>query len=792
MAISQADGTIILETAVDTSGVERDLSKVRQSAERVGDAKFAAKLQREFDKVSQKARDTEAEIRSIYARLDELAAGAFKAPDTGEPVYLKAEQAEVEKLTARLGELEQQLSNSSARASELASEMQNVAGAPVQNDVVDVTSQLGDASNNAGDLGENAEEATTSLMMTGVSDAIGRVGTAIEKTSKRILGLIRRVFIFTVITKALRSVRENISSVLMSNEDFRNSLYRLQAALWTAFAPIFDFVIPAIKTLIDWISSAVIAIGRFVGMLLGKSYDQLTEQGKALKQQSDNYKSVGKSAGGAAKSMGKVTDEAKKQLAAFDELNILTEENAEANANAGAGGGGAPSDAWAAGDNNIAGKVNEQLAEIIKIVGGALAALGVVLLLFGHIGYGLAFIIAGASMFVTGEAAVGGFDSGSIKTELAKLGQIFGAFLGIIGVILLMTGNLVKGISLIIAGFSIFGVSEQILDENKISTLIGAWSSQYAAELAVSGGLLLVVGITLLATGVGVPIGLGLVVAGAGLLGYGISKEPDWGAFFNLVWLQVQSDWNQILQWFEEANKKHYENLLYVYGVIGEWLEKVWSSVWGWLTETWNNIGGWLGETGKNIANWFSQTFGGIAGWLKEAWQNVVKFFKDNIAPVFTLEWWKNLARNAGNGLIAGFEAALNGVISLFEKTINWIVRSVNSIGFDIPSFLGGGHVGFNLKEVSFSRVTIPRLATGGIVPRATLAMVGENGREAVLPLENNTEWMDMLADKLLSRLGTFGGDQMTVIQLDGREFGRAVVKYGNSQNRIIGAKFTD
>lgn len=48
-----------------------------------------------------------------------------------------------------------------------------------------------------------------------------------------------------------------------------------------------------------------------------------------------------------------------------------------------------------------------------------------------------------------------------------------------------------------------------------------------------------------------------------------------------------------------------------------------------------------------------------------------------------------------------------------------------------------------------FPGISIPRLARGGIVNRATLAQIGEAGREAVLPLERNTGWMDLLAQKI-------------------------------------------
>ena len=66
----------------------------------------------------------------------------------------------------------------------------------------------------------------------------------------------------------------------------------------------------------------------------------------------------------------------------------------------------------------------------------------------------------------------------------------------------------------------------------------------------------------------------------------------------------------------------------------------------------------------------------------------------------------------------------------------------------------------------------IPKLAMGGIVNRpgrGVPAIIGEAGAEAVLPLENNTEWMDILADKI-------GGNVTIPIILDGKKIATYVV----------------
>lgn len=98
-----------------------------------------------------------------------------------------------------------------------------------------------------------------------------------------------------------------------------------------------------------------------------------------------------------------------------------------------------------------------------------------------------------------------------------------------------------------------------------------------------------------------------------------------------------------------------------------------------------------------------------------------------------------------------GFRNFFKGFINVIIDGVNAIIKGINKISFDIPDWvpvIGGGKFGFNIPM-------IPKLAKGGIVDRATLAMIGEQGREAVVPLENNTAWIDELARKINGAGGT-------------------------------------
>jgi hypothetical protein len=79
----------------------------------------------------------------------------------------------------------------------------------------------------------------------------------------------------------------------------------------------------------------------------------------------------------------------------------------------------------------------------------------------------------------------------------------------------------------------------------------------------------------------------------------------------------------------------------------------------------------------------------------------------------------------------------------------------------------------------------IPKLARGGIVDQATLALIGERGKEAVVPLENNTEWIDKLVERLTSRQQA---PSKIVLMLDGKELGWANINTINNITRQTGA----
>jgi hypothetical protein len=163
---------------------------------------------------------------------------------------------------------------------------------------------------------------------------------------------------------------------------------------------------------------------------------------------------------------------------------------------------------------------------------------------------------------------------------------------------------------------------------------------------------------------------------------------------------------------------------------------------------------------------------------ISNTWNSISKWFKTSVAPKFTVKFWTDKF----NTIKDGAKAAFNGVISIVERAINGIVNKLNTLSWRIPDWVpqfGGKRFGF-----SISTVRIPRLATGGVVTASTLANIGENGREAVLPLDNNTGWMDTLADRIASRNQA---PSKIVLKVGERELGWASIKGINQITKQTG-----
>lgn len=144
--------------------------------------------------------------------------------------------------------------------------------------------------------------------------------------------------------------------------------------------------------------------------------------------------------------------------------------------------------------------------------------------------------------------------------------------------------------------------------------------------------------------------------------------------------------------------------------------------------------------------------FGGISefiGGTVSGISSVIQGGLDLISSIWSGSWEGVVSsfENIFGGIAEICKAPINGVISILNSCID----AINSVSVDIPDYvplIGGKHFGFDLGH-------IPMLAKGGVVSRATTAVVGEAGKEAVMPLERNTGWIGKLASQISSYIGS-------------------------------------
>ncbi|WP_421434055.1 hypothetical protein [Streptococcus suis] len=240
---------------------------------------------------------------------------------------------------------------------------------------------------------------------------------------------------------------------------------------------------------------------------------------------------------------------------------------------------------------------------------------------------------------------------------------------------------------------------------------------------------------------------------------------------------------------------------MFVWNVILSFLKGVWNTIvailqagWDAIVRIFQGLGKWFGERWKDVENifsnvgrWFGQKFSEAWNGITNAFSNVVGFFRsiyDNI-----VSWFSNIGGAVATAVSGAFRYAMNGVFATIENAVNGFIGMINGvIGLinNIP--------GVSLGSIGY--VNLPRLARGGIVDSPTVAMIGEAGKEVVMPLENTGFLQTMgrvvggavvnaLGGGLPQSSGLPSGD--IVIMIGGREFGRFAIDEINKAQEQAG-----
>lgn len=547
-----------------------------------------------------------------------------------------------------------------------------------------------------------------------------------------------------------------------------------------------------VTALVQQIPTLVIAVysmivGLFKGIVLGIKALFTGGTTKAAEVIKKNIQGMSSGAGSAAKNMNKVADatkkvgkEAKKTLASFDEINILSSNNGSGSGgktptvpsvDAGAigGGGGGLGDI-----GGLAQEIDSTLIGIMAIAGSALVAIGLLLMFSGNIPYGIGYIIAGAITFgvaaaQSGKTSVASEVIGMLETVMAAAG---GALLAL-GIILLWIGGVVgKGVAIgmIIAGAGLFASAVATKSAFSPDDIAG-WLSLI---IGVASGALLALGIILCMVG-STPLGVGMIIAGAiGLvsafaLNYNevTDKITGWvavimaiaGASLLVLGIVLTCSGNLVLgiPLILAGAVALVTPIALNWDIIKEKATSIFDAIFNWI-KTWgllvlgiilciSGVGIPLGialikKGAGSLTEAQDPLWETIVDKVKDVWARIKEFWNQHIAKWFTKEHWAGLARNMMNGLIEKIEQGLNKLLSKFHDS---------KIGQALDYISGG--LGFTIPN----SISIPRLARGAVIPpnREFLAVLGDQKHGT--NIEAPAELIKQMAMEAMLEIGMTG-----------------------------------
>nr|DAG82816.1 MAG TPA: minor tail protein [Caudoviricetes sp.] len=578
-----ADGSIVFSAEIDDKQAQAELKKLEAKIEKLN-SKIYEKRQAQLPLVEQ-SKQLGAALDAAQQKLEDMRNGTSF-------YYTKSQIKDQEKEVKILDKQFQALNNRIDKIGEsIASDTRNLDGMKAT----------------AGEL--SGQIAVAKNQTNGMSDAAEEASKRMDKFGQHVKALAKRVLVFSLITAGLRALKDYLWEAIKTNNEAVAAIARLKGALMTLAQPIVEVVIPAFTLLINVLTRIVTAVARLVSMLFGTTIQKSAAGAKALNKQKNAIEDVGEAA-----------EEASGSLADFDELTTISYSDNKSSGSGGLGDMGLDTSGGIAPD--FTSMIDDGLSAILELfTGAALLALGAILTFSGaNIPLGIALMVLGA--IAIWDAISENWDA--IKEMLqGPLGwavAVISTALLVIGAILIFTGaNVPLGIGLLIAGA--IGLATTVAANWNF--IVEALQGPLGLVMGLLGAAFLVLGIVLLFTGVGVPLGLGLILIGAASLAAAIA--PNW----NFLKDKLVECWNSIKNWWNTKVKKF---------VSEHWWAKLGLDIIGGLLS--GLINKW-----KAVVSWVTSA----VKWITNAFSNVLNFFSGGKGTFAT-------RNNLGSGGIGGYK----------------------------------------------------------------------------------------------------------------------------------------
>lgn len=577
------------------------------------------------------------------------------------------------------------------------------------------------------------------------ANGIAKTGSELSNTEKV---MARYIAIQQQTATASGDLARTLNSPANQLRVLQNNLNLLKIELGNAFMPIVQVVLPILNSFVQALVKVTSIVARFMNALFGTSAsssagstaDAIGGVSSAVNGVSDAYNNAGDSAKKAAK-------DAKGFLAGFDEINKVNQNSSDSDSGSGSSSGGSAggidiptfnTEEQEGALSELAGKVEEFALKVrntfISIANFIKEHKEIIISLVSGLVAGVIGIFVAANWGTIVSTISGIFIPLITWFKNLALAMEFSTPLKVFSYGLFGISPIALAIVAIIAAVTAAVVYLWQTSDTFRQSLIDGWNALISALTpyweAIKGALIL--------------IGDLLITFLKPIL---FILWDAWCTVVDNIVKITMSLWTNciapVVQFLGECLKKIIDGLSEIWQAWKPTIEKIGEILVGIWNTCLKPVVNWLG-------NEFIQAFRNVGNYIKPILDSLKTMFGgliDFIVGVFTGNWQK-----AWQGVQNIFKGIFDGLVNIAKKPINSIIDAINTMikglnKIKLPDWVPGlGGKGINIP-------TIPKLAKGGIIDSPTIAMVGEAGKEAVMPLENNTGWITDLANKVAERL---------------------------------------
>lgn len=822
-----ADGSIIIKTEIDDKQAQNELNRLTKKIDSLND-KISDKKQQAMPLVEQS--------RQIAANLDEAKSKLLQMK-SGDAFFTSSAIKDQEQTVASL---QKEWDGVQKRVETM--------DASIAKD----TRSLERMSNRAGEL--SAQIAGTSKSSTALAAASKKADKYMDRFSRRVKGLVRRVFVFGLIVQGLRSVREWLGKAVKTNDQATKAISRLKGALLTLAQPFVNVLLPAFTSFVNLLTQFVTAMAKITAVLFGSTIDQTKKEAENLYKESDALNETGKS----AKKAGKA-------LASFDEINKLGGDNKEKTE---------PDFNFPENENwldKMLGSAAEKVASALILAGIAFIAIGASAGSIKMVITGL--LLIGAGLFVAEETGV--LQSWVDTLGLNNVAEFIVTAVILAGIAMVAIGAATGNILLVIAGLLLIGLAvlyaknsgmmddwAETLGLNRAASFITAALLIAGFALiaigAATGNILMVVaGIALIAIGIYVGVKSGtftdwasalkldsafgyvtaamqiagiamiaigaamgnivIVLAGAALLGFGIAAEAIGQERLEAWWEKLKL--TSVAQWISvalllggialvafTAATANPILLAVGLGILGmgitaaineghlkNWVETLGlNKVVGWVSVALMLAGIALIAFGAMTMNIFRLLAGAAllaSGFAVGTTTNKFQSWVETLHLNEVSGWVSTAMLLLGIALVAIGAMTLNVPMLLAGAALLGVGIASKAGGFNSTKSVSGGNPAARSAMPTISPASVPRLATGAVIPpnREFLAVLGDQKQG------NNIEAPESAIEAAVARgMAQYGGgNQTAILKIGEQELGRIIFKLNKDQTQRVGIKVT-